>query len=103
METIVGTMKSSWPLAGGTEARRKQIKKMADMPRMKDEDEEWNGPKAIDSIEWFASSADLCRVLDWLDKHGGPTAQAVMSINHGNLSQGKRFTYIGFKSGSETG
>jgi beta-lactamase class A len=89
-------------LAGTPDERRTILKRMAEMPRMNDSDEEWNGPLAIDTIEWFASSSDLCRVLDWLDKHGGPTAQAVMAVNSGDISD-DRFTYVGYKSGSESG
>lgn len=89
-------------LAAPPDERRAILKRMADMPRMNDADEEWNGPLAIDTIEWFACSADLCRVLDWLDKHGGPTAQAVMAVNSGGISE-DRFTYVGYKSGSESG
>ena len=89
-------------LAAAPDERRAILKRMADMPRMSDADEEWNGPLAIDTIEWFACSADLCRVLDWLDKHGGPTAQAVMAVNSGGISD-DWFAYVGYKSGSESG
>jgi beta-lactamase class A len=89
-------------LAAELDERRKILKRMAEMPRMNDADEEWNGPLAIDTIEWFASSSDLCRVLDWLDKHGGKTAQAVMAVNSGGISD-DRFMYVGYKSGSESG
>ncbi|HKD38121.1 MAG TPA: serine hydrolase [Pirellulales bacterium] len=89
-------------LAADQGERRAILKRMAEMPRMNDADEEWNGPLAIDSIEWFASSADLCRVLDWLDKHGGKNAQAIMAVNSGGISD-DQFTYVGYKSGSESG
>jgi beta-lactamase class A len=90
-------------LPAAPDERRKILERMAGMPRMKDEDEEWNGPLEIDRIEWFASAADLCRVLDWLDRHGGPTAEAIMAVNSGSLSPRDRFNYVGFKSGSESG
>ncbi|HEX4124126.1 MAG TPA: serine hydrolase, partial [Tepidisphaeraceae bacterium] len=32
------------------------------------------GPTAIDTVEWFASAADLCRLLQWYDTHADATA-----------------------------
>jgi acetyl esterase/lipase len=90
-------------LAGDTAGRRAVLDHMADLPNMKDEDEEWNGPLAIDTIEWFASASDLCRVLEWLDKHGGPVAQEIMAVNPSTAIPAGRFPYAGYKSGSETG
>ena len=90
-------------LAADEAGRRAVLDKMADMPNMRDEDEEWHGPLAIDTIEWFASAADLCRVLEWLDKHGGPVAQEIMAVNPSTAIPAGRFPYAGYKSGSETG
>jgi beta-lactamase class A len=90
-------------LAAKPDGRKKVLERMAGLPRMKDEDEEWSGPLAIDRIEWFASSADICRVLAWLDKHGGPTAQAILAVNSGGIFPSEKFSYVGFKAGSESG
>lgn len=61
-------------------------------------------PAHIDSIEWFASSTDLARTMDWLRRHGDETARAIMAINPA-LPQQLRgaFPYIGYKGGSEPG
>lgn len=67
-------------------------------------------PAYIDRIEWFASATDLCRVMNWLRQQTeGPKPAAplrdIMSINTGsgmNVSR-ERWSYIGFKGGSEPG
>ncbi len=87
----------------GADARRKMLVRMDDMPRLKPADLFWNGPGAIDRIEWFASAADLCRVLGWLDAHGGETALAIMAVNSGKALPADRFAYVGYKGGSESG
>lgn len=63
----------------------------------------WKGPIAIDQIEWFASAADLCRIVQWYDKQADPTALAILAVNPGLHPAADKFTYIGFKGGSETG
>jgi hypothetical protein len=73
------------------------------MPRLKLADFHWNGPIEIDRLEWLASAADLCRLLAWLDAHGGDTALAIMAVNSGKAMPAGRFTYVGYKGGSESG
>lgn len=64
-------------------------------------------PFAIDTVEWFASAADLCRALDWLRVHteSGPAAplRDVLAINAGVQISHATFPYAGFKGGSEPG
>lgn len=67
-------------------------------------------PAYVDRIEWFASVTDLCRVMDWLRRNtdtGKPAAalRDVLAINPGsglNVSR-QRWSYIGYKGGSEPG
>jgi beta-lactamase class A len=67
-------------------------------------------PAYIDRIEWFASTTDLCRVMDWLRRQTEGTAPAaplrdVLAINPGsglNVSR-ERWSFIGYKGGSEPG
>ena len=67
-------------------------------------------PAYIDRIEWFASSTDLCRVMNWLRQQTETNAPAaplrdVLAINPGNglnVSR-ERWSFIGFKAGSEPG
>ena len=61
-------------------------------------------PRAIDSVEWFASPADMVRTLDWLRRSGDAHALAILAVNPGlghEAAQG--FRYMGFKGGSEPG
>lgn len=63
-----------------------------------------SGPRAIDTIEWFASPADLSRTLDWLRTKGGKDALDILAINPGIApGEAARFAYLGFKGGSEAG
>src|SRR3989440_2885127 len=67
-------------------------------------------PAYIDRIEWFASASDLCRVMNWLRQKTEPGIPAaplrdVLAINPGsglNVSR-ERWSFIGFKGGSEPG
>lgn len=61
-------------------------------------------PTAIGEVEWFASSADLVRTLDWFRRSGDPVALALLAINPGlERSLAGDFAYFGFKGGSEPG
>jgi hypothetical protein len=61
-------------------------------------------PLHIDSVEWFASAADLVRTMDWLRRNGDETARAILAINGGLGAQiAGEFAYLGFKGGSEPG
>lgn len=61
-------------------------------------------PVATDAVEWFASPADMARLLDWLRVHGDATARAIMAVNPGTDADTRAlFDYVGFKGGSEPG
>jgi beta-lactamase class A len=64
-------------------------------------------PTHIDTIEWFASTADLCRLMEYLRLHTlkAPAADArgILSINPGLDIDKARYPFIGFKGGSEVG
>lgn len=67
-------------------------------------------PSYVDRIEWFASVTDLVRVMNWLrlqTESAKPAAplRDIMAINPGaglNVSR-ERWSYIGYKGGSEPG
>ncbi len=61
------------------------------------------GPHAIEHIEWFASTADLCRVMHWFARRDDRTALDILAVNPGLRPAGDRFAYIGYKGGSEAG
>lgn len=52
-------------------------------------------------IEWFASPADMARVLDTIRRTGDEQAMAILGVNPGG--DGSRYAYQGFKGGSEPG
>ena len=61
-------------------------------------------PRAIETVEWFASPADLIRTLDWLRRSGDPHALAILAVNPGlSHERAQGFRYMGFKGGSEPG
>jgi hypothetical protein len=60
-------------------------------------------PVAIDKIEWFASAADLCRVMGWFDKRNDSTVLGILAVNPGLGFSRETFEYIGYKGGSEPG
>lgn len=61
-------------------------------------------PLRIDSVEWFASPADLVRTLDWLRRHGDETSHAILAINPGLGGPARSaHAYLGYKGGSEPG
>jgi hypothetical protein len=69
--------------------------------------EEWSGPYLIDTIEWFASAADLCRAMAALHELGnrpglGPVHDA-LSLEPGILFDARTWSYVGYKGGYETG
>jgi len=67
----------------------------------------WNGPTAIDGIEWFASASDLCRVAVGLwtmgAQPGMEPVREILSGNRGGLSDIATWPRVGFKNGYEAG
>ncbi len=64
-------------------------------------------PAYVDKIEWFASAADMCRVMNWLRQQteGDKTAREILAINPsiGLIIARDKWQYVGFKGGSEPG
>jgi len=61
------------------------------------------GPKALD-IEWFASPADLAKLLAHMRASADPAAFEILAINPSATPAIKsNWDYIGFKGGSEPG
>jgi beta-lactamase class A len=67
-------------------------------------------PVAIDRVEWFASTADLCHAMDWLRAHTegeanrrAVPARAILAINPGAELDRRVWTYVGYKGGGEPG
>jgi hypothetical protein len=67
----------------------------------------WNGPTAIDGIEWFASATDLCRASASLWALGaqpglGPV-RTILTGNRGAVWDTAAFPQAGYKGGYEAG
>lgn len=61
----------------------------------------WTEPIEIEALEWFASPTDLCRVL--VELVADEDARDVLSENPGIPDPTGRWSFIGFKGGSEPG
>jgi len=61
-------------------------------------------PRFIDSLEWFASPADIARAFADLRARGSDAAMAALAINPGVPPGATRdWSWLGYKGGSETG
>ena len=55
-------------------------------------------------VEWYASAADMVRVMDWLRRNADETAKAILAISPGVGPQLRgELAYVGYKGGSEPG
>jgi Beta-lactamase enzyme family len=68
----------------------------------------WSKPLDVESIEWFASPLDVCRVFGYLGSNNGSSSGAAvnraLSINDGGLKlDAKLWPTVWFKGGSEPG
>lgn len=67
----------------------------------------WNGPTAINGIEWFASAAELCRVSASLWSIGAQPGLApvreIMTGNRGGIGDQAIWERAGYKGGFEAG
>ncbi len=61
----------------------------------------------IDQIEWFASPNDIARVLNYLRDHSasgeGSRVRDILAVNPGLPIDRERWSYAGYKGGSEPG
>lgn len=67
----------------------------------------WNGPTAIDGIEWFASADDLCRVTASLwsigAQKGLEPVREILSGNRFGVTDTGLWPLVGYKGGYEAG
>ncbi len=68
---------------------------------------DWTTPRQIDTLEWFASTADLCAAMATLRDLGGKPGLGpvldILAVNPGMPVDSARWPYVGFKGGSEPG
>ncbi len=67
----------------------------------------WTTPRLIDSIEWFASPADLAHAISALEAQsrepGLSPVRQILAINPGVQLDPATWPYVGYKGGSEPG
>ncbi|HWG38063.1 MAG TPA: serine hydrolase [Terriglobales bacterium] len=65
------------------------------------------GPREIENLEWLESASDICHALAWFhapeSDRNRATARSILAINRGLPLSASKWTYIGFKGGSEPG
>lgn len=84
-------------------SRRKILKELERRPLPPIEKFLDNKPKALTSVEWFASMEDICKLFDYFRKKNNPYANSILSLNKGLNLQTQSFKYAGYKGGSEPG
>lgn len=63
-----------------------------------------SGPVAINSIEWFASPADIALLMNHLRHIDSKTALDILAVNRGIApASAAKWRYFGYKGGSEPG
>jgi beta-lactamase class A len=68
---------------------------------------DWTSPRDIDTIEWFASTSDLCGAMsalrDLATRPGLSQVQDILAVNPGITVDKSAWPYVGYKGGSEPG
>ncbi|MEH6661557.1 MAG: serine hydrolase [Parasphingorhabdus sp.] len=61
-------------------------------------------PNFIDQLEWFATPADVVRLLDYLRRNASEESRTILTINPGiGQDAADKWDYFGYKGGSEPG
>lgn len=89
-------------LEADQEGRRALLEQVSDITPSDIPVAEFTEPVLPDQIEWFATTADMCRVLAALYAKGEPLTQ-ILTINPGIPDEGGNFETVAFKGGSEPG
>jgi len=91
----------------GRKRKLLETQEARDLSRVPLEDKGWSKPRMIDSIEWFASPEDLCKVMVSLKQYADSPATApvgaILSLNPGIPDERRIYGYVGYKGGSEPG
>ena len=92
--------------AASVPERRALLEGYRSLPVSLADAEGWTDPRALD-LEWFATPLDLCHVLGTLGTRASfsPSSQPlqILALNPGIAFDATRWTYAGYKGGSEPG
>jgi hypothetical protein len=94
-------------LAGDVAAKRAFLDGLAGRMAQRSFTPEALRPRRIDQIEWFASAAELCQVMSYLDtlaeRQGLSQIRDVLSINSYLDIDREAFPYVAYQGGAEPG
>jgi beta-lactamase class A len=100
------SLANAFAAAGGAE-RRRLLGKVDRLTPTLAQAAKWTTPRFIDTIEWFASPADLARAISALvadsARPGLRPLRQILSINPGIAFNHATWPYVAFKGGSEPG
>ena len=93
--------------AAGTAARTRLLARVDRLTATLAQAAKWTAPRFINTIEWFASPADLARAISLLVAQSrrpglGPVSQ-ILAINPGIPFDPATWPYVAYKGGSEPG
>ncbi len=93
--------------AGSTEEQRRNMLRTVTPSIPLDSIHFIETPVLPDKVEWFATTAELCRAMDWLRRRSKEAAASplmgVLGVNAGVDMNAAAWKTIGYKGGSETG
>ncbi|MCA9664577.1 MAG: serine hydrolase [Myxococcales bacterium] len=105
-DSAAGRRRRAAYLKASVAAKRRQLARLAKLPRRAFRGLSRAKPTAIDRIEWFASAKELCRAMDWIRHHARGKAtlgRRLLAVNHGLAFRRDRWRFIGYKGGAEPG
>jgi beta-lactamase class A len=95
---------AAWQRAGEAGRRHMLATDYADLDASRIDIARFTGNPLHIDVEYYASAADMVRVMDWLRRNADDTARGILAINPGLGPQLRgELAYIGFKGGSEPG
>ena len=93
--------------AAGTAARTRLLARVDRLTATLAQAAKWTAPRFINTIEWFASPADLARAIGLLvaqsRRPGLAPVRQILAINPGIAFDGATWPYVAYKGGSEPG
>ncbi len=90
-------------LAADTEGRRAILRQISDIAAADLPLTDFDEPIDPDTLEWFASPTDMCRVLVHLWENGGADVRDILTVNPGVAPKPGVWRTVAFKGGSEPG
>jgi beta-lactamase class A len=103
LKHVLGSDQQKQYLAADAAARRKLLDTLVKQTPLV-QPRTLSVPEMIDQVEWFLSTSDLCRVLDWLrSREKTPQVKDILAVGRGLPVDRNYWTYLGYKFGAEPG